>query len=324
MKRLAGLVLALLFSAGLLLAQANPYSTMGIQGEVQLPDGKPAKNIYIQLQPQNGGGMLQWTTTDSAGHFDFDSAGAGGNYQIIINVQGFAPVQQLVMLNGPVTYVSITLTPLPGHSPPAGGTVSVANAGVSPKALEEYNRGLLAADQGKPKEAEEAFLKAIKMYPSFAASYMHLSALYADQGRFPDADKAIGKALKLAKNSSQGYAYLGYVYLREKQVDKAEQSFEKSLSIAKDDWFAQLELGRLRYDQGKYANAYPHLVLAHQLHPQISSVHLLLYNDLIRLRRNREALAELDDFLHLFPKAPEAAKLRKVREALAAVVARQH
>lgn len=322
-KRVFKFFLMAIFSAAPLLAQNNPYATTGIQGSVALPDGNPAKNIYIQLQPEGGAGLLQTATTDSAGHFSFDTGGAAGNYDIVINLQGYRPVRQFVMVNGPVTYVSIALTAMPGHAAPAGGMVPAANAGVPPPALEQYQRGLAAGEKGNSKDALSAFEKAVKIDPSFADAYRHLSALYADQNRFPDADNAIQKALKLQPENADSYAYQGYVYVREKQIDKAQAAFARSLSLSKDDWFAHLELGRLRYDQGQYDQAFPDLQFAHRIHPQALSVHLLLYDDLIRLKRDKEALAELDEIVRLFPKAPEAQKMEQVRPALAAAAAKQ-
>jgi tetratricopeptide (TPR) repeat protein len=331
MSRMVALFAAFLFSAAPLFAQGNPYPKLPtggegaatIQGQVSLPGGKPAKNVYLRLEAQGRGGLIQSASTDSSGSFSFGNVALGANYRITGTLQGYRPIDQLVMVTSQMSYVSITLTAAPGKAPPAGGTVSAENVNVPPKALEEFNRGVLAADNGKKKDAEDAFRKAVQIYPKYAASYMRLSSIYADEGRFPDAHKAIGKALELQKDTSTGYAYLGYVYLREKQADKAEQAFQKSLAISKDDWFAHLELGRLRYDQGRYADAYPHLERAHQLHPQLRSVHLLLYDDLIRLQKNKEALAELDDIVRLFPGSPETAKMKKVRPALAAAVAKQ-
>ena len=210
----------------------------------------------------------------------------------------------------------------------AGSAASAAmlkkQAPVPPKAIEQYNKGLQDLDQGKASDAESAFKKAVKIYPEFANSYLRLSAIYADQNRFPDAEEAIHHAEAIDKGNPDNYAYLGYLYMKQKQPDKAQQSFEKSIQVAPNDWFAQLELGRLVYDQKDYAGALPHLELAHKLHPQVASVHLLLYDDLIRLNKRKDALAELDDFVARFPKSREAAQMKKVRPALAAAAASQH
>lgn len=325
-RRSVVLLAILLFSATGLLAQNNPYTNGAIQGEVDLPNGQPVPNIYLKLEPESAGGLIQTATTDSAGHFAFagQGIGAGGNYEISIDVQGFEPVHKLVMLTGPETYVSITLVPKPTKKGAAGSIVSAVRPAVPSRALAQFQAGLQNLDEGKTSRAERAFQKAIQIDPQYAPSYLQLSAIYADQHRFPEARKAIDRAVRIEKPSSESYGYLGYLYMMEKQPEKARQSFQKSLRMEPKNWFAQLELGRLRYGQKDYAAAYPHFLAARKLHPQIASVHLMLYDDLIHLNKYKAALAELDAFVSRFPKNPQAARMRKVRPALAAAAAKQH
>ena len=323
MKRLIVLVFAILASAIILFAQNNPNAVGGIEGEVHLPNGQPVPGVYLQLQPEGIGGLIQSASTDSDGHFTFGSLGAGANYMVILRVPGFLPVQKLVMVTGPETWVEITLFPARTTKPAPGGIVSVHEAAIPPAALAEYNKGLNSLDAGKTSDAEKAFRKAIAIYPQYSDSYLRLSAIYADQNQFSQAKKAIAEATKIQKDSPSAFAYLGYLYMKENQPQKAQQSFEKSIQMQPNDWFAQLELGRLLYSQKDYAGALPHFEQARKLDPGMASVHLMLYDDLIRLNRFKEALAELDDFVARFPKNPQTAAMKKVRPALAAAAAKQ-
>jgi tetratricopeptide (TPR) repeat protein len=315
-----------LASFAVLHAQGNPYSTGPIQGEVHLPNGQPAANVYLKLEPEGAGGLIQSASTDPAGHFAFvgGGIGAGGNYVIEANVQGYAPVHRLVMVTGPTTYVFITLVALHGKKRSKASVISVRKLQIPPKALEQYEKGLRVLEQGKRSEAEKAFKKAIEIYPQYVESYLRLSTIYADRTQFDEAEKAIDDAAKIGKSRLPTLAYLGYLYMKEKQPEKAELSFRKSIQVKPMDWFAQLELGRLLYNRKDYAGALPHFELARNLRPRAASTHLMVYNDLIRLDRLREALAELDDFVAHFPKNPQAARMRKVRKALAAAAAKEH
>jgi TolA-binding protein len=337
MKHLLVFVLAVLVGAPALFAQGNPYPSnptggersATIQGQVTLPNGKPAPNVYLRLQPEGVGGLVQSASTDSSGNFTFSGQGisSGANYLITANIQGYAPVHKMVMVTGPDTYVSIGLVAAPGAKPLKPGVapvIPIHKLAIPPKALAEYNKGLQSLDKGKTADAESAFKKAIQIYPKYADSYLRLSAIYADQSRFSEAQKAIDHATKIAKDSPESFAYLGYLYMKEKQPQKAEKSFQKSIEMGPNDWFAQLELGRLLYKRKDYMSAYPHFLQARKLHPQIASVHLMLYDDLIHLNKLKEALTELDDFVARFPKNPQADRMRKVRPALAAAAAKQH
>jgi tetratricopeptide (TPR) repeat protein len=330
-KRNLILVVAVLMSATCLHAQGNSsrgldgasQKSATIEGQVTLPGGDPVPFLYLRLEPEGAGGMIQSASTDSSGNFSFSGAIVGANYNITGTVEGFQPIEKLVMVTGEMSYVTINLVPLAGTNVAASAASLKKRAPIPPKAQEQFSKGLESMDRGKTSDAEKDFKNAVKIDPKFAPAYLRLSVIYADQNHFPEAEDAIHRAMAIDKDSGDNYAYYGYLYMKEKQPEKAQQSFEKSVQIAPNSWFAQLEMGRLLYDQKNYPGALSHLEIAHKLHPALASVHLLLYDDLIRLGRHKEALAELDDFVGRFPKSKEAAQMRKVRPALAAAAANE-
>ncbi len=319
------LVLAVLVGAAPLFAQSSigPGRTPVIQGEITLPNGNPAPLIYLQLEPENGGGMIQSATTDSAGFYIFNQVGVGNNYTIVINIQGFEPINKLVMVTDWLTVENFTLVPIPRPGEPnAGSSVPVQAVKIPPEAWQAYLQAVRQIDKGDDAGAVSNLHKAIHAYPKFAAAYRKLGAVDANLGKFADAAVAIRQAFKLEKNSDS-YAYLGYLYLQEKQTKKARAAFLESIRLSQNDWLAQLELGRMLYDQKDYQGAYPHLSLARKLRPELRSTHLLFYDDLIQLNRKQEALDELNSFLKRFPKAPEAPQMQKMKVALEASLAHQ-
>lgn len=329
MKRNLVLLVAVLLCATCLHAQGSqrldgaPMTTATIQGQVTLSNGDPVPHVYLRLEPEGAGGMMQSATTDSSGNFSFSGAAAGLNYNITGTVQGFQAINKLVMLTGEMTYVSITLVPLAGTNAAAAAAILKPQPSIPPKAQAAFDKGLQSLDQGKTSDAEKEFKNALQLDPKFAPAFLRLSMIYAEQNHFPQAEDAIHRAMAIDKDSPDNYAYYGYLYMEEKQPEKARQAFEKSVKMAPNDWFAQLEMGRLLYDRNNYQGALAHLEAAHTLHPQLPSVHLLLYDDLIRLGQHQAALAELDDFVAHFPKSNEAAQMRRVRPALAAAAAKQ-
>ena len=293
-----------------------------IQGEVLFPDGSPAANIPVKLEPEVGGGMMATAVTDSGGEFYFTDVGVGNSFTLSLDVPGYQPVRRSVTTNAMVNSADIILAPLSGAKKAGnGGVVSVEDLRVPPKAMAQYGRGLRQLGHGRADAAKKSFQRAIHLYPDFAKSYMKLSAIYADQGRFSQADRAIQRAFRLQNSSSEEFGYLGYVYAKESHPKKAEQAFHRSLALRKNNWFAHLELGRLFYSLKKFRRALPHLQTALQIHPQLASAHLLLYDDLIQLGQRKKALAELDDFLARFPNSRQTPQLRRVRAALAAAIA---
>ncbi len=295
-----------------------------IQGEVLFPDGSPAANIPVRLDPEMGGGMMATAVTDSGGEFYFTDVGVGNSCTLSLDVPGYQPVRRSFTTNAMVNSEDIILAPLRGARESNGGAiVSAEDLRVPAKAMAQYRQGLLQLGHGQSDAAEKSFQKAIHLYPHFAKSYMKLSAIYADQGRFSLANRAIQRALRLRNSSSQAFGYLGYVYAKESHPKKAAQAFHRAIALRKSNWFAQLELGRLFYSQKNFRRALGPLHAARRIHPQFASAHLLLYDDLIQLGERKKALAELDDFLARFPNSPETPQLRKVRAALAAAIAAQ-
>lgn len=307
--------------------RANCPSTgsPAIHGQIRFPDHSPAPNIYVQLEPAIGGGIMQSATTDSTGTFSFINTGVGTSYTLVVNLPGYAPVHRLIQVTSMMTEVDITLVALHGTVPPnRGALVSVRRLRVPAKALHEYQAGVREMNRRNYRAAANHFRKAVHRFPSFAAGYRKLGIAYASLGRFAEARRAIGKAFQLDKNDGKNYALLGFVYLEEKQLPKAKQALEQSIHLSKDNWLAQLELGRLLYEENAFAAARPHLETARTLRPQLPSAHLLLYDDLIRLRQFKAALTEMEDFLARFPNDPEAARLSKLRSRLAASASHQH
>jgi tetratricopeptide (TPR) repeat protein len=291
---------------------------MSISGQVEYPNGEPAGMISVRLESATGS-FVKSVSTDGSGSFSFDGLPLGG-YDVVIQVAGFQPLRTPVSARlFPVIGLRLTLTAntnartRPRNLSP---TVSVAQLHVPEKAYKALQKGRKLLQAGKPAEAATRLQEAVSIDPDYAWAYMLLAAAYADQRLFPRADDAIHHALRLDRDNPHGYAYFGYVLAKEKKPLKAKQAFEHSIQLLDKDWFAHLELGRLLMEEKHAAAAYPHLVRAHELHPEQAAVHLLLYNDLVLLGRKRKALAELDDFIARFPKNPNVAKIRQTRRQL--------
>lgn len=290
-----------------------------VSGEVHYENGDPAGMIPVRLDTATGA-MAASVSTDDSGSFTFRNL-PFGSYEVVIAQPGYHPLRVAVAgQNFPVGGLMLTLVPYkPSVSPaqPTGPTISVDQLRVPEKAHQELVRGQKSLEGGKSADAVVHLQKAVTIDPQYAWAFMLLAAAYADQGVFSRADSAIHQALQLDPDNAHGYAYLGYVYDKEGHSAQARQAFERSIHLLDEDWYAHLELARLLLREHEPAAAYPHLLRAHQLHPQLASVHLLLYDDLILLGKKQEALAELDDYLARFPNSPETPKIRQMRVSLA-------
>jgi tetratricopeptide (TPR) repeat protein len=281
--------------------------------------------IQITLLPTSGGPTHD-TFTDSRGEFFFEEVPAGG-YEIMIRVDGYVPVRQMVeVINTvPVLVQPITLQPVSRNPSLNGsGIVSVQQLLIPEKARQEYSKGLKGAARGKTEDAVKHWKKSIQIFPQYAESYMQLSKVYANRGDFASAIDAAARAIDIRPKSPLPYEFLGYVYLREKNFPKAKEAFTTAVNLSDSRWLSQFWLGKLLQEEKNAQGAYPHLLRASQLNPHIPEIQIALYDDLLMLGRAKEALRKLDDFLVQFPGSPLAASLREKRERLAKAVEEEH
>jgi tetratricopeptide (TPR) repeat protein len=303
-------------------AQAMDQGISTVQGQVHFSNGKPADSVTVSLVSLDDG-TVRRTRTDSSGFYEFLNLKTGDyQYEVVVQQQGFMPVRERVIScdMAPVS-LFVTLIPFRGG---AEGEAAAAQPKIPKNAQAEYQKGLSAMNGGETEKAATHFSKAVGICPFYFDSYLKLAAAEADEHQFAEAQKMIDRALRLNKNSSSAYAYLGYLRMREGKTPEAKKQFQHAIELRTSDWFAQLELGRILLTEKQPQEAYLPLVTAHQLHPQLTSVHLLFYDDLIMLDKKQEALAELNDILARFPHSPEAARLRKVRGALEAAAGKSH
>jgi tetratricopeptide (TPR) repeat protein len=293
-----------------------------VQGQVHYTNGEPAGSVVVSLVSLDNGSVRR-TTTDPSGYYAFLNLKTGDyQYNVEINKAGYMPVRERV-ISCDMAPVSLFVTLIPFHEGSASGD-SARGPAIPKKAQAEYQEGLSAMNHGKTAQAAAHFSKAVGICPVYFDSYLKLAATEADQHHFAQAQKMIDRALQLNRHSSLAYAYLGYVRMRQGKSGEARKQFLHAIRLSPSDWFAHLELGRILLRDKQAKAAFPHLTIAHQIHPQLPSVHLLYYDDLILLNKKSAALAELNDILARFPKAPEAPRLRQVRGALQAAIRRHH
>lgn len=292
-----------------------------VSGGVYGVNSVPLSTARVELQALVGG-FRQVAYTDGSGHFMVAGV-PPGNYSVDVRAAGYAPsFQSLVVGSFPVVGLRFVLSPARGASrgTPKGKksyTVSVRQLKIPEKARKEYAKGVQSKARGKIDDAIRHWEKSIRIYPPFAESYMQLSQVYADRGEFDPALADAKRAIKIDGKNGEAYTYLGYVYLKEKDLGNAEKAFASAVQLSDTEWFAQFWLGRLLLSRNKVQRAYPHLLRANQLKPDKPAPYLLLYNDLVKLGRREDALAEIDAFLARFPQNPMAPKAREKREALA-------
>src|SRR5262249_15218019 len=104
-----------------------------------------------------------------------------------------------------------------------------------------FLKGLIYAEQGKPSEASEIFLRLTQDYPDLPEPYNNLAVLYAAQGQYDKARAALEQSIRTHPSYATAYENLGDVYAK-----LASQAYDKALQIDSANAAAKNKLALVR------------------------------------------------------------------------------
>jgi tetratricopeptide (TPR) repeat protein len=299
-----------------------------IIGEVRVARlGFPPKQLLVNLQSR--GGTINSAYCDSQGRFGFYAL-PGGVYNLVIEDEDYAPVNQQVKLDLAVSstsYANVTLDPRPASKPanaaPRVGGSNPDAIDISeyfrqfPKsAIKEYEKGLKANVKGDGEIALQHFQKCIHLAADFYPAHNELGRLYLAKPDFVGAQKEFEEAIRLNQSDSEAHLNLGNVLLLTRRYDDALKNVEEGLRRRPNSAVGKFFLGSIYERIGKPQEAERALRDALQLDPKMSKVHLELVNLYLSQQKKLEASNELKTFLNTFPDDPFAPKAKEVLKRL--------
>lgn len=281
--------------------------TNTIQGRVLFPPGQAPVQVRVSLEGVSSFGSAS-TATDQDGSFRFRGISAG-SYSVVVDAgsqyeKAREPITLEPEANARVAQVVVELHFKVDASNPAF-------AGVPQNALSLYQKGTAAAQKGNNKAAAEFYAQAVAAYPTFALALNDLGHEYMKLNQLDKAGEAYEQLLKLKPNEPLAHLNLGIVGFNKKKFDDAETHLRKALELNSSGPTAHYYLGLTlislkRYDEAlkefetTVANGGENLALAHKyLGGLYMSVH-----------KNQQAADELEKYLKLDPKAPDADRIK--------------
>ncbi|HEY0079178.1 MAG TPA: tetratricopeptide repeat protein [Pyrinomonadaceae bacterium] len=283
---------------------AGTGGTRSIQGRLISPTGKlPQSRIRITLEHQDAGTRI--TFADDDGVFSFNGL-AGGNYSL--NVEGgkeFESVRESIYIEGakPIYHVPIYLRLKPEANP--------AFAGVPKPAVELYDKGLEAARKGDMGKAVEHLNAALALHPKFAPALGELGVLYVRTGQLDKAVESFRSALKLMPDDAPTRLNYAIALLEKKEIAEAESQLRQSLKRNDSLAPAHMYLGVALMRSSKLDEAERELQRAVALGgDQMAQAHYYLGGIYWGRKDYKRAADELETYLKLKPKAPNAEQVR--------------
>ena len=295
-----------------------------ISGQLRIAGGDtPSRQIMVELRLH--GATINSIYTDAQGRFGFNNL-EGNPYHIVINDEDYYPVDELVNLRpeNPNAYLQIVLRlrEQPQKDDPLGARarggnpylVDLAdyNKRFPKKAVKEYERGRDAEHRGKPDEAIERYLEALKIAPDYYPAHNNLGSLYLSKADFKSAEQQFQEAVRLDRNDAQGYFNLGNAFLLKGRYSESEAALVSGLQRRPDSAFGHFLQGCLYGRTGKVPEAEKSLRAALQLDSTMWQAHLQLVSLYLQQSRQNDAIGELQAFLKAFPTAPTAPKAREL------------
>lgn len=302
---------------------ANEARKPTIQGEVRHRDGGRLERPVVVKLETVGGAQATQSWTGSTGRFEFYYV-TPGQYTLVVDAAGYKVVRERVEYSFyPLEGIVLYLAPAADRDEFASGefAVNIQDLKVPSDARKQFEKGLKKLEERKPSESVAFFQNAIHSYASFDDAYLQLTLAYFRMRSVTDAERTLLEAIRVNPQNWRALSVLGRVYRRQKQYEKSIEVTERSLAIKEDSWLAHVEMTEALAGLSRFQEAGPHAARAHQLHPGEPAIHQLYYNTLIRQDNYQAALAELDEFIKLFPEHRLAARARQQREALANAVA---
>lgn len=293
-----------------------------IQGRVFFPPGENSagKSIKLHLESTEAIGGAS-AVTDQDGVFRFNGI-SPGNYTVVVDGgKEYESTREPVAIDavgrGRVVQVTIQLHPKADASNPAF-------AGVPQNALEAYQKGTAAAQKGNAKEAAQFLSKAVAISPNFTLALSDLGAQYIRLSQWDKAAENFEALLKLKPNDGTAHLDMGMVaynqgmLLIKEKPDEAGQKFASAESHLRESlklkssgpsahYYLGLTLLKLRrYDEAQaemeatIKNGGDNIALAHRT---LGGLYMSAH-------RNKDAADELEKYLQLDPKAPDADRIK--------------
>jgi Flp pilus assembly protein TadD len=292
---------------------ANTGGNSSIEGHIISPTGKlPDTRIRITLDSTNTGTHVTFANED--GSFNFNGL-EGGSYTLVIDAgKEFEVARESVFIDAgkPMSNVPVYLRMKPEANP--------SLAGVPKPAVDLFQKAFEAERKNDDVKATALLNEALTQYPQFGLAHNELGML-AFKAR--DLEKAVDEfkaAIKSLPDDPQVQTDYGLVLLEKKDYSEAEKQFRKA--VKKMDKSAQLHtyLGVALMRQKvadeaertqKLADSERELRQAIKLGGDSAArAHYYLGGIYWGKREYKKAADELETYLKLAPRAPDAEQVR--------------
>ncbi len=301
--------------------RAGGDGSFNIQGKIIMPDGKPAVSVRVSL---SGADFTNGSTqTDNDGNFTFSNI-PSGNYNISVkgsreyDSDNEALTIDKTMPPGQTLNVAFFLRPPGVKKSELNPTNNPLLANIPKEALKKYNNAADSIRKNDLKAALAALDAAIGIHPDFALAYNDKGMLLLKQNEMDKALEAFVKAIQIKQDYFDAKFNFGFTLLSQRNYEKAEIVFRDVLQQRSEMPTVNMYLGIALIGLKKTDAAEESLKKAVSLKggESLAQAHRYLGGIYMQKKKNAEAIAELEKYLQLTPKAADAEKIKATIENL--------
>jgi Tfp pilus assembly protein PilF len=282
-----------------------------ISGKVYLPDGTPAVDVIVNIVgTETPSSSIR---TNQAGEFEVSGLG-NGNYTVAVRFAGYRNESESVNINGGGPGQTF---PVIFHLKPATAANPLLKD-VPKDALSKYEKGLEKATKDDPKGAIVDFDAAIAAYPNFAAAFYEKGSAQLKTNDLDGALESFVKAITLKPDYIEAKYGYGLAEFQKKNYEVSAAAFNDVLQQRKDMPEAHLNLGISLFYLKNIESAATELktVLTSTGGDKLALAHLYLGQIYMQKKKNTDAINELEKYLEILPKAPNADRIKQAIEQL--------
>lgn len=292
-----------------------------IEGRVRHRSGS-VRNVRVRLLRLPEMRPITETFTRPEGQFTFNQV-TEGDYAVetfeteqfeatITNVQ-VRPIPRRPTLF--TVFVELPLKPPPEKKAP-GELMADVDVNVPKNAVKHYLAGMKKLEKGHSTEAISELRKAVEIYPQYYAARLELGRELRLQKRFEEALPVVQPLTQLAPRRADPHIESGIVLLGLERRDEAIDALNTALRFEEASWATHLYLGWALLERDGI-KAETHFNRALELEERKAARAHLALAQLAEAKGNRAlALAHLEAYLTLAPKAHDAEATRKLAERL--------
>jgi len=296
---------------------SRPIRFVTIQGQVSLPDGRPAGRALVKITTR--GGVPRETFTNDQGRFEVEGMAEGGYVLSASSLTDPSLTSDVLDTDTSRTatgnlHVTLILHPkaenLKKTKKPGVITAAETRQKIPKPAHKAFLQGLKLKKEEDPKRALESFNRAIELYPEYFQALAERGDLYVLQRKLIEAGADFERALKIEAQYGPALRGSGYCKLERREFVEAAKDLERSLSTEPDNASTHLLLGIARLEQDQRDAARQSLQKALIL--GALRAHIYLADLSAREHLYQQAADELHLYLEAQPLAPDASELRAV------------